>query len=152
VTVSLRPVTEADLDSFYEHQADPEAIAMAAMPSREREAHRAHWRQSLAEESGLARTIVCDGEVAGHIVSVVRDGAGDREVGYWIARSHWGRGVATAALAAFLREEERRPLVAHVAVHNPGSRRVLEKCGFVVTAEVEDPLGDGIDEVHLRLD
>jgi RimJ/RimL family protein N-acetyltransferase len=152
VTVSLRPVTEADLDSFYEHQADPEAIAMAAMPSREREAHRAHWRQSLAEESGLARTIVCDGEVAGHIVSFVRDGAGDREVGYWIARSHWGRGVATAALAAFLREEERRPLVAHVAVHNPGSRRVLEKCGFVVTAEVEDPLGDGIDEVHLRLD
>jgi RimJ/RimL family protein N-acetyltransferase len=152
VTVSLRPVTEADLDSFYEHQADPEAIAMAAMPSREREAHRAHWRQSLAEESGLARTIVCDGEVAGHIVSFMRDGAGDREVGYWIARSHWGRGVATAALAAFLLEEERRPLVAHVAVHNPGSRRVLEKCGFVVTAEVEDPLGDGIDEVHLRLD
>jgi hypothetical protein len=48
VTVSLRPVTEADLDSFYEHQADPEAIAMAALTSREREAHRAHWRESLA--------------------------------------------------------------------------------------------------------
>jgi RimJ/RimL family protein N-acetyltransferase len=152
VIVSLRPVTEADLEEFYEHQADPAASAMAALPARERQAHLEHWRKSLAEEATFARTIVCDGEVAGHIVSFLRDGVGDREVGYWIAGSHWGRGVATAALAAFLVEDEHRPLVAHVAVHNPGSRRVLEKCGFTVTAEVKDPEGDGVDEVHLRLD
>jgi RimJ/RimL family protein N-acetyltransferase len=152
VTVSLRPVTDADLEEFYEHQADPEAMAMAALPARERVAHREHWHKSLAEKGTFARTIVCDGSVAGHIVSFLRDGVGDREVGYWIARSHWGRGVATAALAAFLAEEERRPLVAHVAARNPGSRRVLEKCGFTVTAEVKDAQGDGVDEVHLRLD
>jgi RimJ/RimL family protein N-acetyltransferase len=152
VIVSLRPVTEADLEEFYEHQADPEAIAMAALPPRERQSHLEHWRKSLAEETVFARTIACDGEVAGHIVSFLRDGVGAREVGYWIARSHWGRGIATAALGAFLREEERRPLVAHVAVHNPGSRRGLEKCGFTVTAQLKDPQGDGIDEVHLRLD
>jgi RimJ/RimL family protein N-acetyltransferase len=75
-----------------------------------------------------------------------------REVGYWVARSHWGRGVATAALAAFLEEETRRPLIAGVAVHNPGSRRVLEKCGFTLIETQTDPKGDGVDEWHFRLD
>lgn len=152
MTAELRPVADADLEAFYEHQADPEAVRMAALAPRERESHLAHWRTVLADATVLARTIAVDGAVAGHVVSFVRDGVGDREVGYWVAREHWGRGVATAALAAFLSEETRRPLVAHVATHNVGSRRVLEKCGFVVAAEVKDPQGDGIDEVHLRLD
>jgi RimJ/RimL family protein N-acetyltransferase len=152
VTVSLRPVEPPDLDAFYEQQADPVAVEMAAIPPRPRDDHLTHWRKVLADETANVRTIVVDGSVAGHVVSFLRDGVGEREVGYWIARSHWGRGVASAALAAFLAEEPRRPLVAHTAVANPGSRRVLEKNGFTVTAEVKDPMGDGIDEVHLRLD
>lgn len=44
-------------------------------------------------------------------------------------KEHWGS-VATRALAAFLRLVTERPLHAHVAQHNVGSRRVLEKCGF----------------------
>jgi RimJ/RimL family protein N-acetyltransferase len=151
MTVSLRPVVEADFAAFYEQQADPEAVRMAAFPAREREDHDAHWRKSLADPQAMARTIVVDGEVAGHVVSFLRDGAGDREVGYWLDRSVWGRGVATAALAAFLVEETRRPLIAGVATHNVGSIRVLEKCGFTVTETVPDAMGDGIDEVHLRL-
>ena len=151
MTVSLRAVAASDFPALYEQQADPESIALAAVPPRERAAHDDHWRRALAQESTRARTIVVDGEVAGHVVSFLRDGPGDVEVGYWIARSFWGRGVATEALAQFLADEPRRPLVAHVATHNPGSRRVLEKCGFTVFAELEDPQG-GVDEVHLRLD
>ena len=117
-----------------------------------REAHDDHWRWALSQESNRARTIVVDAVVAGHVVSFLRNGVGDLEVGYWIDRSLWGRGVATAALAAFLEEEPRRPLTAGVATHNPGSRRVLEKCGFVVTETVPDAMGDGVDEWHLRLD
>ena len=152
MTVSLRAVAESDFPALYEQQADPESVALAAVPSRERGAHDEHWRWALAQASSRARTIVVDGEVAGHVVSFLRDGAGDVEVGYWIARRLWGRGVATEALVQFLAEEPRRPLVAHVATHNPGSRRVLEKCGFTVFAELEDPQGDGVDEWHLRLD
>jgi RimJ/RimL family protein N-acetyltransferase len=152
VTVSLRPVTEADFEALYEQQADPVSVTMAAVPPRGREDHHAHWRAVLGDDTAFVRTIVVDGEVGGHVVSFLRDGVGDREVGYWLARSMWGRGVATAALAAFLAEEKRRPLTAGVAVHNAGSRRVLEKCGFVATGIVEDAMGDGVDEVHLRLD
>jgi RimJ/RimL family protein N-acetyltransferase len=150
VRVALRPVSESDLEVFYEHQRDPESVRMGAVPSRDHDACIAHWRTSLADESVTARTIEADGEVVGHVVSFERDGT--REVGYWIAREHWGRGVASAALATFLAgEDTQRPLVARVAAHNRGSLRVLEKCGFVVTEELEDPEGDGIDEVRLRL-
>jgi RimJ/RimL family protein N-acetyltransferase len=151
VTVSLRPVTEADFDAFYEQQADPLSVEMAAFPAREREDHHAHWRKVLADETALVRTVEADGVNAGHIVSFLRDGVGDREIGYWLDRSVWGRGVATAALAAFLVEETRRPLIAGVATHNTGSLRVLEKCGFTVTGTIPNAMGDGIDEVHLRL-
>jgi len=46
-----------------------------------------------------------------------------------------GQGVATRALAAFLRVVTERPLHAHVAKHNVGSIRVLEKCGFSLERE-----------------
>jgi RimJ/RimL family protein N-acetyltransferase len=152
VTVSLRPVQESDLEALYEQQADPEAVAMAAVPARAREDHLRHWRDKvLVDDATLVRTIVVDGEVAGHVVGFLRDGVGDVEVGYWIAREFWGRGVATAALEQFLALESRRPLIARTAAHNTASRRVLEKCGFRVVAELKDPEGDGVDEVHLRL-
>jgi RimJ/RimL family protein N-acetyltransferase len=151
VNVSLRRVVAEDLEAFYEQQADPESARLAAVPSRDREAHFPHWEKALADEHTVVRTIDVDGENAGHIVSFLRDGVGDVEVGYWLARSHWGRGVATEALTQFLELEPRRPLIAHVAAHNPGSQRVLEKCGFAVEREVENAKGDGVSEVHLRL-
>ena len=66
--------------------------------------------------------------------------SGRREVGYWLGREHWGRGVATAALRAFLGEERTRPLHAGVLPANAGSLRVLEKCGFDVVGEDDDGL------------
>jgi RimJ/RimL family protein N-acetyltransferase len=150
--VTLRPVVESDLEAFYDQQADPESVRMAAVAARDRDAHFPHWRRVLEEETTLVRTIEVDGANAGHVVSFLRDGVGDPEVGYWIAREFWGRGVASSALQQLLALEPRRPLIAHVATHNPASRRVLEKCGFTVETVVPDALGDGIDEWHLRLD
>ena len=131
MTVVLRPVAESDLQALYEQQADPASVRMAAVAPRERDDCFAHWRTSLADPTVMARAIDVDGECAGHVVSFLRDGVEPREVGYWIARSHWGRGVAT---------------------HNPGSRRVLEKCGFTLTETQTDPKGDGVDEWRFRLD
>jgi RimJ/RimL family protein N-acetyltransferase len=74
---------------------------------------------------------------------------------YWIGRSYWGRGIATAALSAFLAVERSRPLNAHVASDNVASRRVLEKCGFRVVATERSVAGARsaeIEELVLRLD
>jgi RimJ/RimL family protein N-acetyltransferase len=75
--------------------------------------------------------------VAGNVVSFEQDG--EREVGYWIGREYWGKGVATEALSQFLDHVEvRRPLYAGVAKHNVASIRVLEKCGFTIVGKEED--------------
>jgi RimJ/RimL family protein N-acetyltransferase len=47
-----------------------------------------------------------------------------------------------------------RPLMAHVARHNIGSRRVLEKCGFTVIGEDKytNPAGVEVAEFVLKLE
>ena len=125
---------------------------MAAFPSRDRDAFMAHQEEISADDSTIMRTILLDGVVVGDISSF--DRLGEREVGYWIGREHWGKGVASRALAIFLTEVDERPLHAHVAAHNAGSIRVLEKCGFVVTGYGEgfaNARDAEIEEVILEL-
>ncbi|HWC15072.1 MAG TPA: GNAT family N-acetyltransferase [Actinomycetota bacterium] len=128
-TIRLRDVEDADVEVFYEHQLDEEATGMAAFPARDREAHFAHWAKIRNDETCVTKTIVADGEVAGNIGSWLQDA--EREVGYWIGKPYWGRGIATGALRALLEVVEERPLYGWVAQHNTGSIRVLEKVGFV---------------------
>ena len=140
--IELRDTVEDDLPILFRHQADPEASAMAAFPSRGWEAFVAHQAKIAAGPDMLQQTVLVDGDVAGDIGSWQAEA--DRNVGYWIGRSFWGRGVATAALRAFLELETTRPLTAYVAAHNLGSRRVLEKCGFEV---VREQRVDGVNEL-----
>jgi len=107
--VRLRPVEEADLDVFFEHQSDLDAASLARVPSRERPAFNVHWTRILSDRATLIRTIEVDGPVAGSIGSW--DGERGREVTYWLGREHWGRGFATEALREFLEivDERRDP-------------------------------------------
>jgi RimJ/RimL family protein N-acetyltransferase len=56
------------------------------------------------------------------------------EIGYWLARPFWGRGIMTAVVQRVCQHAfEELGLVkitAHVFSHNPASARVLVKCGF----------------------
>lgn len=134
--VSLRDVVGDDIPIFFEFQLDPEACEMAGFPARSWDAHATHWARILDDTSTVNRTIVVDGQLAGSIASFVLDG--ERDVGYWIGREFWGRGIATEALRLFLADEQRRPLHAVIVRHNHASRRVLEKCGFVLVREEGD--------------
>jgi RimJ/RimL family protein N-acetyltransferase len=147
--VELREVRDDDLATFFTHQQDPAAARMAAMPPRDRDAFLAHWTRIRADGSNILRTVLAGGAVAGSIVSWEQEG--QRLVGYWIGREHWGRGVATAALGRFLDLLPDRPVHAHVAVANTGSIRVLRKCGF---RPAGPPVtgADGVEEVHYILD
>jgi RimJ/RimL family protein N-acetyltransferase len=142
----LRGVIEDDLLIFFEHQRDPVANRMAAFTPREREAFMTHWDSILRDPSVVVRTIELDGDVAGNVVLFGFEGR--REVGYWIGREFWGRGLATRALSAFLHEVEERPIYAGVAETNVASIRVLHKCGFTAVRTGDDER-DG--EVLLRL-
>jgi RimJ/RimL family protein N-acetyltransferase len=148
--VHLRDVRDDDLVTLFEHQTDPEANRMANFEARDRDAFMAHWAKILRDDSVVVRAIEVEGLVAGHIVSWEHDG--ERDVGYWIGHDHWGKGVATAALTAFLVELDTRPLHAHVATHNTGSIRVLEKCGFERSGAPRPAGDDAVEELLLKLD
>ena len=144
--VELRPITEGDRPMLFKNQSDPIAAAMVGFPSREWDEYIEHSRKVGADPDAVTRAIVADGVLVGDIVSWSQDG--DREVGYWIDRAHWGHGIATTALTAFLTEVTERPLFAHVARHNGGSARVLVKCGFAPLPEDERP-ADADPEEHI---
>jgi len=150
--ITLRDVIDSDLPILFEQQLDPEATAMAAFPSRDRDAFMAHWKKILAYEKSIIKTILRDGQVAGYILSWEMEG--EREVGYWVGKEFWGKGIMTQALAEYISIVKTRPLIAHVARHNIGSRRVLEKCGFVVVGEDKytNPAGVEVEEFVLKLD
>jgi RimJ/RimL family protein N-acetyltransferase len=150
--IRLRPATDSDLPTLYEQQLDPDATAMAAFPARDEEAFYTHSRKIMADETVIFRAVVFDEQVAGSIGSWEMDG--HWEVGYWVGKEFWGKGIATQALAELLKVVTTRPLFAHVAKHNVGSKRVLEKCGFNVVAEdsYTNPAGVLVEEFFLKLD
>lgn len=145
--VSLRDAREEDVPIFFEQQNDAESNRMAAFPARDAEAHAAHWRKILPDPSSVTKAILLGDRVVGHALSW--DTGAHREIGYWVDRSHWGRGIATAALAQLLEVVRERPLHAAAAAHNLGSLRVLEKCGFRRTAT--ETGADGTEMVLLEL-
>jgi len=152
----LREVLDEDLAVLFEQWADPVAVQMAAFTApdhMDRDAFERRWSRLRADDTVLNRAIVVDGDVAGTIGSW--GDPTERQVTYWIGRAYWGRGIATAALTTFLTVDPCRPLHAHVADDNVGSRRVLEKCGFRVIASdrgfAEARSGE-IEELILRLE
>lgn len=129
--VLLRPVEPSDVPVFFVHASDPVALRVAAFappPPADLEAYRARWSRLLSSADTLARTVVHDGNVVGHLISFPR--LGRREVGGWFAREAWGRGIATSALRSFLTLDPTRPVHARAAADNLGALRVLDRCGF----------------------
>lgn len=65
--------------------------------------------------------------------------SGNVELGYWIARTHWGRGLATEASRALVGIARALGLSRLEASHfldNPASGRVLEKLDFQSTGVI----------------
>lgn len=153
--VSLRPVTDADLDALFAQMSDPESVRMAAFTAPDpssREAFLAHMDRVRSSPETLQRVVVCDGVVVGSFASFVVEG--DTEVTYWIDRSYWGRGIATRALSLLLAIVPARPVFARAASDNIGSLRVLARCGFEVIGTNWDYAagrGSVIEETILRL-
>lgn len=147
----LRPVIDTDIAVFYEHQLDDGARAMVGYegePAQDRRSFEAKWDKIRVDEKTIARAIALDdGAVAGYLVSFERFEL--REVGYFLGRAFWSRGIATAALSAFLQLETRRPLYARVSKRNAGSLRVVQKNGFVILRDDKwTPPTEGAPEIE----
>lgn len=86
----------------------------------------------------LCRAIVLDGEAVGSVGVFAGDDVYRKsaELGYWLAEPFWCRGIMTEAVRricadAFARFDVVR-IHAEPYARNKGSRRVLEKAGFIL--------------------
>ena len=141
--ISLRTLREDDLPTMFEIQLDDTAQHLAAFTdktARDRDAYLQKWRKILANDAVITKVVEIGGEVVGSVGAYPVEG--DIEVTYWIRKDCWGRGVATAAVAALLDEVTVRPLYGRVAEDNLGSVRVLERNGFVLVGR-EDSFAAG---------
>lgn len=156
MNITLRDVQDSDLDVFFEHQQDDTARYMAAFTSKDpadKTAFMTHWTKIRAHDAIIIKTILFDKAVAGHVLSYVQEG--QREISYWIGRAYWGKGIATKALILYLSKVTERPLFARVAKDNISSKRVLEKCGFVIIGEDKgfaNARGAEIEEYIMQLE
>lgn len=125
----LRAARVEDADDIYRNINDWDVVRMIARPPWP-------YPRELADEfvrTTSAAMIVYEGEVIG-AVSV---GGGSRgfNLGYWMGKRHWGKGLMTEAaaarLAAFYAEAGDVPVYSGYLDENPASWRVQAKLGFV---------------------
>jgi RimJ/RimL family protein N-acetyltransferase len=137
----VRTWQESDLEPLVRAANDP----AVARHLRDRFPHPYETAHGMAFLQSVARrpieslwAIALDGTVVGGIGlelghDVERVSA---EIGYWLGRPFWGRGVATAALRAVTEfafaEFELTRIFALPFDSNPASIRVLEKAGYVL--------------------
>jgi RimJ/RimL family protein N-acetyltransferase len=154
-SILLRDLVDSDMPIFFEHQLDPEANHMAAFTGgdpTDRAAFDRHWSRIRAQPTITIKTILFNGEVAGHVAKFQR--GEEPEITYWLAKQFWGKGIATAALREFLTHAKPRPIYARAAKDNLASLRVLEKCGFKICGQEKGfahARGHEIEEFVLQL-
>ena len=154
--VRLRPVTDDDLDALFELESDVTGADMIAFLPREpgdRAAFDAHWARIRSDATARIWIIEADRTFAGYALSFLMNG--ERQVGYWIVQTFWGRGIATAATRAVIAELPERPLWGSTVSDNLGSQRVLQNAGFVfdhIERSHAPHRGTEVDEHVFRLD
>lgn len=136
----LRELLPEDVDAMYTIMADPLVMryfGSAPMAARDEAVRRiAGTRQDFAEQSGIRWAITRDGQYLGScgfwriVKAHLR-----AEVGYELAPSCWGQGLMPEAVGAILHfgftAMGLHSVEAQIDPANDGSRRVLEKLGFV---------------------
>lgn len=138
----LRPWSEADAEILYSLASDPDVCRNAGFPL-----HRSA-EESLAVIRGFYSVpfqyAVCEGETGelqgGASISRGKMGSfplakGEGEIGIWLGRPYWGRGLGTEILRALLslcfEELECKRVYACAYRDNTASIRMQLKCGLV---------------------
>ena len=137
--LQLRPGSREDAPALFSAIADPDIV---------RNLSSAPWPYHLADAEALASGAFKPEEprlfiflkTSGALIGVAgldRMSDGEVELGYWIAKAHWGRGYATEAARRMIEiattELKLERLFAGWFIDNPASGRVLSKLGFVDT-------------------
>lgn len=138
----IRLVTEADLPALLEINADDQVTRFLPYPSwKDMDDARAWFDRAAARHAaGEARQFVIVLRDTGRVIGSCllfhfEESSGRAEVGYLLARPHWGAGYMVEAMTAFVafafEQVGLRRLEAEIDPRNTASARLLERLGFV---------------------
>jgi RimJ/RimL family protein N-acetyltransferase len=161
-SINLRKVTRSDAQSIYEHAKDREISRYTFIPhpyKREDALHFikfTHRQMKKEKEYHLGIELKTTGQIIGMIgMMQISQKHRRAEVGYWLGRSHWGKGYAAEALHLMLRygfkELKLVRIWARVMHPNLASARMLEKIGFTFEGRLRKSLmqnGRWLDELR----
>ncbi|MBQ4064706.1 MAG: GNAT family N-acetyltransferase [Clostridia bacterium] len=141
----LRPWREEDAEALYSYAADPEVGLAAGWPPH----------TSVENSREIIRAVLCAPETyavclresdkpigsIGFHRKALAEGEDEYELGYWIGRPFWGRGLIPEAAHEMLRHAFEdlgmNRIWCGYYEGNEKSRRVQEKLGFVYRKRIE---------------
>ena len=140
----LRPGWSQDAPALFKAIADERIVRnLASAPWPYRPADAEAWLATERKECEPAPLIFLRTGAEPELIGAIGFGrrpTGEMEFGYWIARTHWGRGYATEAgrtiLATARHSLRLKRLGAGHFLDNPASGRVLETLGFRPTGKI----------------
>ena len=138
--VCMRPLQESDIPEILKHVSAPEIPQNTFVPQPYPPEAAGEFVQQAQEnwrsDAGYTFAIIdrASGQFAGCMGIHPVDKHRRAEVGYWIGKTFWGRGLATAALRLLLQfgfeDLQLNRIEAGHFLHNPASGRVMQKANM----------------------
>lgn len=137
--LKFRRLTEDDFDILFDLRKDPDVSKyLGGVPTREKIERRLAWQVNNHATLGIGMCVMLfkpDGDkVVGFSGIQPLEDTGEIEVGYTIAKSHWGMGIGSEACRAWLdygfNQYGLERIVAVCDPENFGSYHIMEKCGM----------------------
>ena len=139
--ILLRYWQESDAEALFKYASDPDVGPRAGWPAHKSvEESQEIIRTFFHNETTWAIVLKETGEAIGcigyytHEASNIPIGENDCEVGYWIGKPYWNKGICTEALKLMLdyciNEKHFENIWADHFTGNPASGKVMMKCGF----------------------
>ena len=144
----LRPYVEEDLDGFYACVSDPEVVRYEPYRPMSRDEARQALESRLGNEEFWALERKVDGKYVGNLYLGRRDFQ-SMELGYVLARGHWGRGYAWEGCQALMKaafQQSAHRIYAECDPQNQASWRLLERLGMLREAHLRQNVYFWTDE------
>lgn len=145
--ILLRRWQESDAETLFKYASDPDVGPHAGWPPHKSVKESLEIIQTVLSADTMWAVVLketneiigCVGYLTSENSNVTID-SNSAEVGYWIAKPYWNKGICTEALKLVVdycfEKKGYNSLWGTHFIDNPPSGKVMEKCGFLPTGEV----------------
>lgn len=142
--LTLRPFCESDIQPLTTILNQPNVVRyLSTKIPYPYTTEDAKWWVVEGSQSGVVRAIEVDEQLVGCIGVMPGEFEYERsgEIGYWLAQSHWRRGITSQAINLIVEEvlttTQIERIFATVFSSNEPSKQLLQRCGFTREATLK---------------